>query len=277
MVAEIEKEYHKTRPVLVGTASVSDSEIIAQKLKDKQIPYVILNARDNTKEALIVQNAGKSGSVTISTNMAGRGTDIKIDEKVKKMGGLYVIGTERHESRRIDNQLRGRAGRQGDPGQSRFFISLEDSLFKRFAAEKKQKALAKMADDEYYNSRFFSKLLNYAQKKVEGLNFDIRKNLMDYDHVLSLQREIIYKQRDAILLQNDNQTIINNMIGDFVHLHAQTFVKKTNPTMLDTVLFCRFLNDKIIYFPHYHHQQFVNQSVSFGLAFLQETLQKTLM
>ncbi|MDE7075641.1 MAG: preprotein translocase subunit SecA, partial [Malacoplasma sp.] len=203
VVAEIVSRHETGQPILVGTASVTDSEIIHQRLNELGIDHEVLNARDNTKEAEIIKHAGEKGAITISTNMAGRGTDIKVDDEVRALGGLYVIGTERHESRRIDNQLRGRTGRQGDPGESRFFTSLEDSLFKRFATDRFAKASEKLEDD-YYDFGFFSKLLDTTQKKVEGLNFDIRKNLMDYDHVLSLQRELIYKQRDQILLKTSN-------------------------------------------------------------------------
>ncbi|MDE5775142.1 MAG: preprotein translocase subunit SecA, partial [Malacoplasma sp.] len=213
VVAEIVNRHETGQPILVGTASVTDSEIIHQRLNELGIDHEVLNARDNTKEAEIIKHAGEKGAITISTNMAGRGTDIKVDDEVRALGGLYVIGTERHESRRIDNQLRGRTGRQGDPGESRFFTSLEDSLFKRFATDRFAKASEKLEDD-YYDFGFFSKLLDTTQKKVEGLNFDIRKNLMDYDHVLSLQRELIYKQRDQILLKTSNFAIINNMVND---------------------------------------------------------------
>ena len=159
----------------MGTASVTDSEIIHERLNELNIAHEVLNARDNTKEAEIVKHAGEKGAITISTNMAGRGTDIKVNDEVRKLGGLYVIGTERHESRRVDNQLRGRTGRQGDPGESRFFTSLEDSLFKRFATDRFEKASQKL-EDEFYDFKFFSKMLDRTQKKVEGLNFDIRKN-----------------------------------------------------------------------------------------------------
>ncbi|MBR2651445.1 hypothetical protein IKD48_01345 [bacterium] len=174
------------------------------------IPHQLLNAKNHAQEAEIIKHAGEKGQVTIATYMAGRGTDIKIDDEVRKLGGLYVIGTERNESRRVDNQLRGRAGRQGDPGESRFFISLQDSLFKRFAGDKYEKASEKM-EDSYMDLKFFSSLLNNTQKRVEALNFDTRKNLIEYDSVLSSQRELIYKQRDKVLLSNDLSGLIKKM------------------------------------------------------------------
>lgn len=174
------------------------------------IPHSVLNAKNHGQEAEIIKHAGEKGQVTIATYMAGRGTDIKLTPEVKALGGLYVIGTERNESRRVDNQLRGRAGRQGDPGESRFFISLQDTLFKRFATDKFQKANAKM-EDEVIDLKFFSRLLDNTQKKVEGLNYDTRKNLIDYDYVLSSQRELIYKQRDKILLSSNVLPLLKKM------------------------------------------------------------------
>ncbi|MDE7088177.1 MAG: preprotein translocase subunit SecA, partial [Malacoplasma sp.] len=257
VVAEIVSRHETGQPILVGTASVTDSEIIHQRLNELGIDHEVLNARDNTKEAEIIKHAGEKGAITISTNMAGRGTDIKVDDEVRALGGLYVIGTERHESRRIDNQLRGRTGRQGDPGESRFFTSLEDSLFKRFATDRFAKASEKLEDD-YYDFGFFSKLLDTTQKKVEGLNFDIRKNLMDYDHVLSLQRELIYKQRDQILLKTSNFAIINNMVNDFVGFQINNFKNADNTSLVDANKLVEFLNEKILRFPYFNTSLFAS-------------------
>lgn len=260
VIAEIVNRHKTGQPILVGTASVTDSEIIHERLEKLNIPHEVLNARDNTKEAEIVKHGGEKGAITISTNMAGRGTDIKVDEEMKAIGGLYVIGTERHESRRIDNQLRGRTGRQGDPGESRFFISLEDSLFKRFATDKFAKASEKL-EDEYYDSKFFSRMLDNTQKKVEGLNFDIRKNLMDYDHVLSLQRELIYKQRDQILLKTSNFEIVNNMINDYATIFINDFRNKENTALVDSKKITEFLNTEILKFDFFDATVFENQAI----------------
>lgn len=203
VVDEIERVHKTGQPILVGTASVEDSEQLCTMLKNKGINFELLNAKNDMREAEIVKNAGQKGAITISTNMAGRGTDIKLGPGVKELGGLYVIGTERNESRRIDNQLRGRSGRQGDPGITRFFISLEDTLFRRFATDKFDKAESKIIDNDYFDSYFFTKLLNSTQKKIEGMNFDTRKNLIDYDSVLSNQRELVYAQRNYILKHDD--------------------------------------------------------------------------
>ncbi|MDE5841393.1 MAG: preprotein translocase subunit SecA, partial [Malacoplasma sp.] len=257
VVAEIVQRHETGQPILVGTASVTDSEIIHKRLEELGIPHEVLNARDNSKEAEIIKHAGEKGAITISTNMAGRGTDIKVDDEVRALGGLYVIGTERHESRRIDNQLRGRTGRQGDPGESRFFTSLEDSLFKRFATDRFAKASEKLEDD-YYDFGFFSKMLDTTQKKVEGLNFDVRKNLMDYDHVLSLQRELIYKQRDQILLKTSNFAIINNMVNDFVGSQIGNFKNTDNTSLVDASKLVDFLNEKILRFNYFDKSLFAS-------------------
>lgn len=226
IVAEIIKRHDKGQPILIGTAAVEESEILHLLLNRVGIPHQLLNAKNHAQEAEIIKNAGQKGQVTIATYMAGRGTDIKITDEVKELGGLYVIGTERNESRRIDNQLRGRAGRQGDPGESRFFISLQDSLFKRFAGDKYEKANDKMADT-YMDLKFFSSLLNNTQKRVEALNFDTRKNLIDYDTVLSSQRELIYKQRDKVLLSKDLTNLVKRMsktlISEIVNNHRNEF------------------------------------------------------
>lgn len=210
VIAEVIKRHKTGQPILIGTAAVEDSEILHLLLMRIGIPHQVLNAKNHAQEAEIIKHAGEVNQVTIATYMAGRGTDIKLGPGVVELGGLYVIGTERNESRRVDNQLRGRAGRQGDPGESRFFISLQDTLFKRFATDKFQKANDKMTD-EFIDLKFFSRLLDNTQKKVEGLNYDTRKNLIDYDHVLSSQRELIYKQRDKILLSKNLLPLLKKM------------------------------------------------------------------
>lgn len=201
LVEDVKKRHATGQPILIGTASVEKSEIVDKLLTEAGLPHDVLNAKNHAREAAIIAEAGKKGAITIATNMAGRGTDIKIDDEVKKLGGLAVLGTERHESRRIDNQLRGRSGRQGDPGYSRFFVSLDDELMQRFGSDNLQRLFGKMGD-EPLESSMVTKAITTAQKKVEGQNFDTRKNLLDYDDVLRQQREIMYKQRDAILFSD---------------------------------------------------------------------------
>ncbi len=258
VIAEIENRHKKGQPILVGTSSVKDSEMLHEELNKRGIQNEILNAKNHAREAEIVKNAGQIGSITISTNMAGRGTDIKITDEVRELGGLYVIGTERNESRRIDNQLRGRSGRQGDPGESRFFTSLEDSLFKRFATDKFEKASMKLSEEEFFDSKFFSNLLDRTQKKVEGFNFDVRKNVMDYDHVLSLQRELIYKQRDQILLNKDNSQILINMSKDVTEDILKVATSDENSAIVDPIKIAGILNMKILKFDYFFSNEFEN-------------------
>lgn len=267
VVEEIVNRHKLGQPILVGTSSVSDSEILHEKLFELKIPHQVLNARDNSLEAEIVKNGGQIGAITISTNMAGRGTDIKVSDEAKAIGGLYVIGTERHESRRVDNQLRGRTGRQGDPGESRFFTSLEDTLFKRFATDRFSKASEKLEED-FFDSKFFSRMLDRTQKKVEGLNFDIRKNLMDYDHVLSLQRELIYKQRDQILLQENNPKIISNMIKEYAFNLAHELKDKNNSAIIDAEKFVNTINNDFVKFEYFNVKDFKNTTISSAEDFL---------
>jgi preprotein translocase subunit SecA len=244
-VAEIEKVHKLGQPILVGTASVEDSEDLTRYLRNKGLKFELLNAKNNAREAEIVAQAGQKGSITISTNMAGRGTDIKLGDGVPALGGLYVIGTERHESRRIDNQLRGRSGRQGDPGITRFFISIQDTLFRRFATDRSEKAEDKIEKD-VYDSRFFTILINNAQKKIEGMNFDTRKNLIDYDSVLSSQRELIYKQRDQILKNIDNTQIIKNMAKNMASDIVSLFKSPKNEAYVESTKLAHALNTKIL-------------------------------
>ncbi len=214
------KEIHSTgRPVLIGVASVETSEVVSQLLNKAGIKHELLNAKNHEREAHIIEGAGKKGAVTIATNMAGRGTDIKLGEGVRELGGLYVLGTERHDSRRIDNQLRGRAGRQGDPGTTRFFVSMEDDLMLKFGSEKMKSVMEGLgiADDQAISNKIISKNIESSQKKVEGFNFDRRKGLLDYDNVISKQREIIYERRNEIL---DKDSIRDRVLETF-----KTFVK----------------------------------------------------
>ncbi|SFI64599.1 preprotein translocase subunit SecA [Thermoflavimicrobium dichotomicum] len=205
VVREIKERHAKGQPVLVGTVSIEKSEKLSRMLKKEGIPHQVLNAKNHEREAEIIAQAGQRGMVTISTNMAGRGTDIKLGEGVDKLGGLHVIGTERHESRRIDNQLRGRSGRQGDPGSSQFFLSFSDELMRRFGSERMEAMLEKLGleEDQAIEGKMFTKAVENAQKKVEANNFDARRWVLQYDNVLNDQREIIYKQRREVLMSDD--------------------------------------------------------------------------
>lgn len=201
VLEKIKELYAKGQPVLVGTASIEKSEVLHELLKKQKIPHTVLNAKQHTKEAEIIKDAGLKGSVTIATNMAGRGVDIKINDEVKKLGGLYIIGTERHESRRIDNQLRGRSGRQGDPGVSQFYLSLEDSLLRIFGSDKLKGIMEKLGlkDGEHIESGLVTRSVQNAQKKVENLHFESRKHLLEYDDVANEQRKSVYKFRNELL------------------------------------------------------------------------------
>ena len=220
------KERHKTgQPILVGTVAVETSEIISQMLKKAKVPHEVLNAKNHAREAEIIAKAGEKGSVTIATNMAGRGTDIKLTDETKKLGGLFVIGTERHESRRIDNQLRGRSGRQGDVGASQFCVSFEDDLMVRFGTDRAKIMLQRVGFDEDVSIRnkMLSNSIESAQKRVEGNNFDIRKTLLEYDNVINEQRMIIYEKRNQILdLESIHELTLEsfkNFVGDVVYSH----------------------------------------------------------
>lgn len=218
VVKEIQESNEKGQPVLVGTITIDKSEILSSMLKKVGIKHQVLNAKYHEKEAEIVSLAGQKGAVTIATNMAGRGTDIKLGEGVTELGGLKIIGTERHESRRIDNQLRGRAGRQGDPGESRFYISMEDDLMRLFGSEKIMKVVDTMGmtEDEPIEHKMLSKAIENAQKKVEGNNFSVRKQLLDYDQVMNEQRELIYDERRKVLFGADLSESISNMRKEIV-------------------------------------------------------------
>ncbi len=210
LVNEVKELHEKGQPVLVGTISVETSELLSRMLKERRIRHEVLNAKNHAREAEIIAKAGQKGAVTIATNMAGRGTDIKLGEGVKELGGLAVLGSERHESRRIDNQLRGRSGRQGDPGYSRFYVSLQDDLMVRFGSDRMQGLFQQMGDVPIEN-KTVSKAISSAQKRVEGINFDARKALLDYDDVMRLQRETMYAQRNYILENEDIHSVIENM------------------------------------------------------------------
>lgn len=218
IVAEIEERHKMGQPVLVGTVAVETSELISSMLKKKKIPHEVLNAKNNAREAEIIAKAGEKGAVTIATNMAGRGTDIKLSDEVKALGGLAVIGTERHESRRIDNQLRGRSGRQGDPGFSQFCVSFEDELMVRFGTDRAKTLLAKVGFDgeASIRNKMLSNSMEQAQKRVEGNNFDMRKTLLEYDDVINQQREIIYEKRNEILDSESIHETILNTFHDYV-------------------------------------------------------------
>ena len=232
VIKEVKEAHAKGQPVLVGTASIQVSEDLSAMLRREGIPHNVLNAKEHEREAQIVEDAGKYGSVTIATNMAGRGTDIKLDDRSRDAGGLYVIGTERHESRRVDNQLRGRSGRQGDPGRSVFYISLEDDLLRLFGGERMLSVYDRLGidDDEDISSRSLTKTVERAQRRVEGNNFTIRKSLMDYDRVNNEQREIIYAERMSVLRgENMRETIFGMIADEAAYIVDNASVKKKIP------------------------------------------------
>ncbi|MEK4253344.1 MULTISPECIES: preprotein translocase subunit SecA [Ureibacillus] len=225
VVKDIAERHEKGQPVLVGTVAIETSEIISELLKKHKIPHNVLNAKNHEREAEIIAQAGQKGAVTIATNMAGRGTDIKLGEGVKELGGLAVIGTERHESRRIDNQLRGRSGRQGDPGITQFYLSLEDDLMRRFGSDSMKAMMTKlgMDDSQPIQSKMVSKAVESAQKRVEGNNFDARKRLLQYDEVLRQQREVIYKERNAVLESENMREVVEHMIRESIENIVHTY------------------------------------------------------
>ena len=230
VVKEIVERHEKGQPILVGTTSIEKSERLSQMLKKKKIPHEVLNAKYHEKEAEIIANAGQKGAVTIATNMAGRGTDIKLGPGVAELGGLYVIGTEHHEARRIDNQLRGRSGRQGDPGESRFFVSLEDDLLRIFGSEQIGKIMnmLKIKPGEPIYHPMLTKLIEKIQKKVEGINFSIRKSLMEMDEVLDKQREAVYSFRDYLLTEENYDDQVREIFEDIVDRRMKFFIQKTD-------------------------------------------------
>ncbi|MGL4990637.1 MAG: preprotein translocase subunit SecA [Sarcina sp.] len=226
IVEEIIETNKKGQPVLVGTTSIEKSEIVSELLKKRKVPHKVLNAKYHEQEAEIVSKAGEFGTITIATNMAGRGTDIKLGDGVREAGGLKIIGTERHESRRIDNQLRGRSGRQGDPGESRFYVSLEDDLMRLFGSDKVISIADKLglAEDEAIENGMVTRTIENAQKKVEGNNFDIRKSLLGYDDVINKQREIIYKQRTEVLEGEDLKESVMGMVDSIIRESVESHI-----------------------------------------------------
>ncbi|TLS50590.1 preprotein translocase subunit SecA [Paenibacillus antri] len=226
VVEEIVERHKKGQPVLVGTTSIENSELLSTMLKKRGVPHKVLNAKYHAEEAEIVADAGQKGAVTIATNMAGRGTDIVLGEGVKELGGLHIIGTERHESRRIDNQLRGRAGRQGDPGSTQFYLSMQDELMRRFGADNVMGMMEKLGfeEDQPIESKLITRSVESAQKRVEGNNFDIRKVVLQYDDVMNQQRTILYKQRHEVLYSENIRDIVFGMIDSvierIVHAHC---------------------------------------------------------
>ena len=243
VVEDVKARYQKGQPVLVGTVAVETSDYISKKLVEAGVPHEVLNAKNHYKEAQIIMNAGQRGAVTIATNMAGRGTDIKLGEGVRELGGLCVIGTERHESRRIDNQLRGRSGRQGDPGESQFYLSLEDDLMKRFGSERLKGVFERLnMSDEAIKSRMLTRQVEAAQKRVEGNNYDTRKQVLQYDDVMREQREIIYSQRyDVITADRDLAPEIHAMIKRTINRVVDNHARAKQDEKLEAILnFARY-------------------------------------
>lgn len=232
LVEEVAKLHEKGQPVLVGTIAIEDSELISDLLNKAKIPHSVLNAKNHALEAEIISHAGEKGAVTIATNMAGRGTDIKLGEGVRELGGLAVIGTERHKSRRIDDQLRGRSGRQGDPGCSRFFVSVQDDLMVQFGSERLEETFAKLGDEKI-ESKLITNSITSAQKRVEGINYDSRKSLLEYDDVLRIQRETIYAARDTVLLNDNIHEFVKDIFKRTVERIADTEVENKHVTQAE--------------------------------------------
>ena len=234
LINEVKERHEKGQPILIGTVSVESSEEVSNLLNKAGLKHEVLNAKNHAREAEIISHAGEKGAITLATNMAGRGTDIKIDDEVKKLGGLCVFGTERHESRRIDNQLRGRSGRQGDPGFSRFYTSLDDQLIVRFgdAFSERLRSVFKGNEDEPLESKMMTSITTSAQKRIEGQNFDIRKNLLDYDDVLSKQRQAIYDIRDRILLGGSIEETLREFFTNTGLFLAKKSLMPDNPHLV---------------------------------------------
>jgi len=272
---DIKERYQRGQPVLVGTISIETSEHLSALLQKRGIPHNVLNAKQHEREAEIVANAGQMKSITIATNMAGRGTDIKLGPGVVELGGLVVIGTERHEARRIDNQLRGRAGRQGDPGYTKFYLSAEDDLMRRFGSERFKTMLSMVVNQDgsevALESKMFSKFVENAQKKIEGNNFDMRKTVLEYDEVLRKQREIIYGQRAQVLFLDDISDVINDMVTNACTRLTDTYFtsgRKNDP--IDTKLLYDTVNGKF-YPPHmFTEEDLKNKTREETIAFLVE-------
>ncbi|MDP2725508.1 MAG: helicase-related protein, partial [Syntrophales bacterium] len=248
VIAEIKELHTNKRPVLVGTISIEKSELLSKYLNRAGIKHHVLNAKNHEREAEIIAQAGQQGMVTISTNMAGRGTDIKLGEMVAELGGLHILGTERHESRRIDNQLRGRSGRQGDMGSSRFYLSLEDDLLRIFGAERISSIMDRIGIEENQpiEHNLISRAIENAQKRVEGQNFEIRKHLLEYDDVMNRQRQVIYEQRKKVLKGEELKSDIDDMIAEIAGYIADEFVEEDgnpddwNPKAMEDAIFKQF-------------------------------------
>jgi preprotein translocase subunit SecA len=248
VIDEIKALHKEKRPVLVGTISIAKSELLSRNLSRTGIKHHVLNAKHHEKEAEIIAQAGQPGMVTISTNMAGRGTDIKLGEGIAELGGLHILGTERHESRRIDNQLRGRSGRQGDMGSSRFYLALEDDLLRIFGAERISSIMDKigMEENQPIEHKLISKAIENAQKRVEAHNFDIRKHLLEFDDVMNRQRQVIYEQRKRVLkgedLWSDVEEMLEELVGETVpeHIDEKAHPEEWNLKGLDDVVFKQF-------------------------------------
>ncbi|MDO4940409.1 MAG: preprotein translocase subunit SecA [Erysipelotrichaceae bacterium] len=242
LLEEVKELYAKGQPVLVGTISVETSEYLSKLFKQARIRHEVLNAKNHAREADIIAKAGREGSVTIATNMAGRGTDIKLTDKSRELGGLVVLGSERHESRRIDNQLRGRSGRQGDPGYSRFYVSLQDDLMVRFGSDRVTALFDQMGDIPIEN-KMVSKAISSAQQRVEGINFDVRKALLDYDDVMRQQRETMYAQRNFILENEDIHTVVENMFKRVIENTVEANTINDKQTTIDYESITKRLNN----------------------------------
>lgn len=255
IIDEVKRHYITGQPVLVGTSSVMDSQRIYDKLCENHIPCKLLNATTHDEEGQIIAKAGRKHAITIATNIAGRGVDIKLTEQVKKLGGLFVLGTDRNESRRIDNQLRGRSGRQGDPGKSIFFISLEDDIFKRFIGDRFEK-LSKKIKDEFFDSRFISQTLKNVQKKIQSINFDTRKNLVEYSEILSKQQQLIYKQRHFILTNPNNQEILEKVAKKVIKQLIRDCTENNELGRLNVRHLIEFLNQEMFFYPVFSEHQF---------------------
>ena len=275
IINEIKERHATGQPVLVGTIAIETSELISNMLKKERIKHEVLNAKNHAREAEIIAKAGEIGSVTIATNMAGRGTDIKLGEGVKELGGLCVIGTERHESRRIDNQLRGRAGRQGDPGYTQFFVSFEDDLMVRFGTDRFKDLLqaAGLGTTINLRSKTMTRNVESAQKKVEGNNFDIRKSLLQYDDVMGRQREIMYERRNEILDSDSIHESIINLIKDHIYnLVMSHLVEQPELLEFDCSEICEYVNENLLRNSNMKLSEIINKSKDEVIQILEDKI-----
>ncbi|MDK6863649.1 MULTISPECIES: preprotein translocase subunit SecA [Nosocomiicoccus] len=276
VIEEVVERYKRGQPVLIGTVAVETSEIISDLLRRAGVRHNVLNAKNHEQEAQIVEDAGQRGQVTIATNMAGRGTDIKLGEGVRELGGLAVIGTERHESRRIDDQLRGRSGRQGDVGVSTFYLSLEDDLMKRFGSERIQAMMEKLGmENEMLESRFITRNVESAQKRVEGNNFDARKRVLEYDEVLRTQREIIYGERNEIIDKKDVRDLLHGMIDNSIERTIH-YYNDQDSSMIDYETFKELLEQYYVREGEIEMDDLVGQSTESIIELIKEKAYKEL-